>query len=117
RARALVRRAYGVADPVVRVLDLEIDTGTRAVRRGGRAIRLTRREYALLQFLAFHRGQVVSRATIWEHFYDAQGAAGSNVVAVRSRRLRQKIDREGDVPLILTRYGEGYLLRGEDRGG
>jgi DNA-binding response OmpR family regulator len=115
RARALLRRAFGVADPVVCVHDLEIDTGTRAVRRGGRPIRLTRREYGLLQFLAFHRGKVVSRATIWEHFYDDRGGAMSNVVDVFIRSLRRKIDEGADLPLILTRYGEGYLLRSEGR--
>jgi DNA-binding response OmpR family regulator len=113
RARALLRRAYGVADPVVRAHDLEIDTGTRAVRRGGRPIRLTRREYGLLQFLAFHRGKVVSRATIWEHFYDDRDGASSNVVDVFIHSLRRKIDTGADVPLILTRYGEGYLLRAD----
>jgi DNA-binding response OmpR family regulator len=117
RARALLRRAHRVADPVLRAHDLEIDTNTRTVRRAGRSIRLTRREYALLRFLAFHRGKVVSRSLIWEHLYDEQDENTSNVVDVYIRYLRTKIDKGFDPPLILTRYGEGYMLRGEDQAG
>jgi len=117
RVRALLRRAHRVSDPVLRVRDLEIDTSTRSVRRAGRPIRLTRREYALLQFLAFHRGRVVSRSMIWEHLYNEQDETTSNVVDVYIRYLRGKIDKGFDTPLILTRWGEGYLLRGDDHEG
>jgi DNA-binding response OmpR family regulator len=116
RVRALLRRAHRVSDPVLRVRDLEIDTSTRTVKRAGRPIRLTRREYALLQFLAFHRGKVVSRSMIWEHLYNEQDETTSNVVDVYVRYLRAKIDRGFDTPLILTRWGQGYLLRGDDPG-
>jgi DNA-binding response OmpR family regulator len=115
RGRALLRRAHRVTSPVVRIYDLEIDTNTRKVRRGGQAIHLTRREYALLQFLAFHRGRVVSRSLIWEHLYDEQDEATSNVVDVYIRYLRAKLDEGFEPPLILTRWGEGYMLRGEDQ--
>jgi DNA-binding response OmpR family regulator len=114
RLRALIRRGHQVKDPVLRVHDLEIDTATRTVRRGGQAIHLTSREYALLQFLAFHRGRVVSRTMIWEHLYDEHDENTSNVVDVYIRYLRNKIDKGFDLPLILTRWGEGYMLRGED---
>jgi DNA-binding response OmpR family regulator len=117
RVRALLRRAHRVTDPVLRVRDLEIDTSTRAVRRAGQPIRLTRREYALLQFLAFHRGRVVSRSMIWEHLYNEQDETTSNVVDVYIRYLRGKIDKGFETPLILTRWGEGYLLRAEDHDG
>ena len=70
RLRALVRRGHQIKDPVVRVHDLEIDTATRTVKRGSQSIHLTPREYALLEFLAFHRGKVVTRSMIWEHLYD-----------------------------------------------
>jgi DNA-binding response OmpR family regulator len=113
RLRALVRRGHQMHDPVIRVHDLELDTAGRAVKRGGRQIRLTPREFALLQFLAFHRGRVVTRPMIWEHLYDDQGENTSNVVDVYIRYLRNKIDKGFDPPLILTRWGEGYLLRGE----
>jgi len=114
RIRALVRRGHQVKDPVLRVYDLEIDTATRMVRRGGRQIHLTPREYALLQFLAFHRGKVVTRSMIWEHLYDEYDENTSNVVDVYIRYLRNKVDKDFELPLILTRWGEGYLLRGED---
>jgi DNA-binding response OmpR family regulator len=114
RLRALVRRGHQVKDPVLRVRDLEIDTAARAVRRAGRAIALTPREYSLLEYLAFHRGKVVSRLMIWEHLYDEQDENTSNVVDVYIRYLRNKIDREFDPPLILTRRGEGYMLRGDE---
>jgi DNA-binding response OmpR family regulator len=113
RLRALIRRGHQVKDPVLRVYDLEIDTAARTVKRAGQAIHLTPREYALLQFLAFHRGQVVSRTMIWEHLYNDQDESTSNVVDVYIRYLRGKIDKGFDPPLILTRWGEGYLLRGE----
>jgi DNA-binding response OmpR family regulator len=113
RLRALVRRRHQVKDPVLRIHDLEIDTAGRTVRRAGQAIHLTPREYALLEFLAFHRGKVVTRSMIWEHLYDDQDENTSNVVDVYIRYLRNKIDKGFDPPLILTRWGEGYLLRGD----
>ena len=64
RLRALIRRGHQIKDPILRVHDLEINTAARSVRRGGRDIHLTPREYALLEFLAFHRGRVVSRTMI-----------------------------------------------------
>jgi DNA-binding response OmpR family regulator len=114
RLRALVRRGHQVKDPVIRVFDLEIDTASRTVKRAGQQIHLTPREYALLQFMAFHRGKVVSRSMIWEHLYDENDENTSNVVDVYIRYLRNKIDKGFDPPLILTRWGEGYLLRGDE---
>ena len=114
RIRALVRRNHQKKDPVLRVCDLEIDTTARAVKRGGKAIHLTPREYALLEFLAFHRGKVVTRSMIWEHLYDEQDENTSNVVDVYIRYLRNKIDKNFEPPLILTRWGEGYMLRGDE---
>jgi len=113
RLRALIRRGHQVKDPVVRIHDLEINTATRTVQRGDQPIHLTPREYALLEFLAFHRGRVVSRSMIWEHLYDEQDENTSNVVDVYIRYLRNKIDKGFDPPLIMTRWGEGYLLRGD----
>ena len=114
RLRALIRRGHQVKDPVLRVCDLEIDTAARTVKRGGQPIHLTPREYALLEFLAFHRGKVATRSMIWEHLYDEQDESTSNVVDVYIRYLRNKIDKGFDPPLILTRWGEGYLLRAPD---
>jgi DNA-binding response OmpR family regulator len=114
RLRALIRRGHHVKDPVLRIHDLEIDTAARTVKRSGQTIHLTPREYALLEYLAFHRGRVVTRSMIWEHLYDEHDENTSNVVDVYIRYLRNKIDKGFEPPLILTRWGEGYLLRGED---
>src|SRR6516165_10218021 len=118
RLRALVRRGHQVKDPVLRVHDLEIDTAARTVKRAGQPIHLTPREFALLEFLAFHRGKVVSRSMIWEHLYDEHDENTSNVVDVYIRYLRNKIDKGFEPALIMTRWGEGYLLRDDkDDGG
>ena len=114
RIRALVRRGHQVKDPMLRCYDLEIDTAARTVRRAGQVIHLTPREYALLEFLAFHRGKVVTRSMIWEHLYDEYDENTSNVVDVYIRYLRNKVDKGFDPALILTRWGEGYMLRGDD---
>jgi len=114
RVRALVRRGHQVKSPVLKVHDLTIDTAARQVERAGQKIHLTPREYALLEFLAFHRGKVVTRTMIWEHLYDEYDENTSNVVDVYIRYLRNKIDKAFDPPLILTKWGEGYMLRAED---
>jgi DNA-binding response OmpR family regulator len=114
RVRALVRRGHQVKSPLIRIHDLEIDTASRNVKRGGKSIHLTPREYALLEFLAFHRGKVTTRSMIWEHLYDDQDENTSNVVDVYIRYLRNKIDKGFDPPLILTRWGEGYMMRGDE---
>jgi DNA-binding response OmpR family regulator len=114
RLRALIRREHQVKDPLIRVHDLEIDTSSRTVKRAGKPIQLTPREYSLLEFLAFHRGKVATRTMIWEHLYDEQDESTSNVVDVYIRYLRNKIDKGHELPLILTRWGEGYSLRGDD---
>jgi DNA-binding response OmpR family regulator len=114
RIRALVRRGHQVKSPVLRIHDLEVDTAGRQVKRHGQMIHLTPREYALLEFLAFHAGQVVTRTMIWEHLYDEQDESTSNVVDVYIRYLRNKIDKGFEPALILTRWGEGYMLRGPE---
>ncbi len=114
RVRALVRRGHEVKDPVIRVFDLEIDTASRTVKRAGQPIHLTPREYGLLEFLAFHRGRVVTRTMIWEHLYDEHDESTSNVVDVYIRYLRNKIDKGFEPQLILTRWGEGYMLRADE---
>lgn len=114
RLRALIRRGHNIKDPVLKIHDLEIDTTSRTVKRSGRPIHLTPREYGLLEFLAYHRGKVVTRSMIWEHLYDEHDENTSNVVDVYIRYLRNKIDKDFQPPLIVTRWGEGYMLRGED---
>ena len=114
RVRALVRRGHAVKTPKIQAHDLVLDTAARQVSRAGQSIHLTPREYALLEFLAFHRGKVVTRTMIWEHLYDEYDENTSNVVDVYIRYLRNKIDKGFDPPLILTKWGEGYMLRGDE---
>ena len=113
RIRALVRRGHQIKNPLITIHDLTLDTAARQAVRAGTKIHLTPREYALLEFLAFHRGRVVTRTMIWEHLYDEYDENTSNVVDVYIRYLRNKIDKGFDPPLILTKWGEGYMLRGE----
>lgn len=110
RVRALLRRQYQSKNPLIKVADLELNQATRQVRRGGQEISLTQREYALLEFLALRGGEVVSRSEIWEHLYEFNSQAQSNVVDVYIGYLRKKLDRPGLTPLIHTRRGQGYWL-------
>ena len=113
RVRALVRRGHQAKDPILRIHDLEIDTGARSVRRAGKDIYLTPREFSLLRFLCYHRGKVVTRSMVWEHLYDENDDNTSNVVDVYIRYLRNKIDKNFTPSLILTRWGEGYMIKGD----
>ena len=113
RVRALVRRSHHVKTPVLQTHDLSLDTAARQVTRAGQLLHLTPREYSLLEFLAFHTGKVVTRTMIWEHLYDEYDENTSNVVDVYIRYLRNKIDKGFDPPLILTKWGEGYMLRAD----
>jgi DNA-binding response OmpR family regulator len=110
RVRALVRRRYDVKSPLIRVADMEINTATRSVHRAGQTVPLSAREYSLLEFLAMRVGQVVTRTDIWEHVYDFNASAESNVVDVFIGHLRRKVERPGLPRLIHTRRGFGYLL-------
>ena len=110
RVEALCRRAYGSKLSTVTVDDLEIDTLGRRVRRGGKAVDLTAREYLLIEYLARRRGQVVSRSEIEEHIYDGQVDPMSNVVDSAICSLRKKLAEYGETPLIHTRRGLGYAL-------
>jgi DNA-binding response OmpR family regulator len=113
RVRALLRRKYQRKAPCLVVGDLEIDTVARRVRRGGAEVALRPKEFALIEFLAHHAGEVVPRSAIWEHLYEWQDESISNTVDVFISRLRKKIDRPGLPPLIRTVRGAGYLLKGE----
>jgi DNA-binding response OmpR family regulator len=118
RLRALIRRgARPVLPERLRVADLELDTRAHRVTRGGREVSLTAREYALLEYLARHAGEVVGRAEIAEHVWDDAYDPFSNVIEVYVRRLRRKLDDRSGASLIRTRRGEGYeLLRSRDDG-
>jgi DNA-binding response OmpR family regulator len=110
RVESLVRRRYGERNPVLKIGDLEINTGARTVGRAGQSIALTPREYRLLEFLALHKGEVVARSTIETHLYSEDVELFSNAVESTISSLRRKIDSEEREPLIHTRRGMGYLL-------
>jgi two-component system copper resistance phosphate regulon response regulator CusR len=114
RIRALLRRGPALAASVFNVEDLTIDTRARRVQRGGRAIQLTSKEYALLEYLARRQGTVVGRADIAEHVWDDSFDPMSNLIEVYIQRLRRKIDDGHRVKLLQTRRGAGYALVGGD---
>jgi two-component system OmpR family response regulator len=112
RLEALVRRGETDApQTVLRIADLEMDLLSRTVKRGGRPVELQPREFRLLEYLMRHAGQVVTRTmlleTVWDYHFDPQ----TNVIDVHISRLRSKIDRDFDTPLLQTVRGAGYCLR------
>ncbi len=110
RVRALLRRGPALGPVVLSVGDLEIDSRSQTVRRGGEPIRLTTREFALLVYLARRQGEVVTRAAIAEHVWDDGFDSTSNLIEVYIQRLRRKIDDGHDQRLIHTKRGAGYRL-------
>jgi DNA-binding response OmpR family regulator len=111
RLRALIRRGrHPLVPEQLTVGLLVLDTRGRHVRVGGRRVRLTSKEYALLEYLARRSGDVVSRSDIAEHVWDEHYDPLSNVVDVYVQRLRRKLDETGAESMIRTRRGEGYQL-------
>ena len=110
RLRALLRRGPAMRSPVLTVADLEVDTHGQRATRGGRDLRLTTKEFALLEYLVRHRGRVVGRAEISDHVWDDNYDPCSNLIESYINRLRRKVDTPDLVPLIHTRRGAGYVL-------
>ena len=108
RVRALARRRPSLMPRQVRVADLEVDLSSRAVRRGGRAVELTAKEFALLEVFVLHAGEVLDRATITAHVWDENHDPFTNVLEVLVRRLRRKLDDGCEPKLIQTLRGAGY---------
>lgn len=106
RLRALIRRAAGQTSPVINIDSLSIDTAARQVLVEDEAVALTAREYALLEYLALHRGQVVSRTELYDHLFDEEESTLSNLLDVHVSNLRKKLG--GD--FITTRRGHGYCI-------
>jgi heavy metal response regulator len=109
RVRALLRRGTATAS-AIEVADLRIDLRARRVWRGPTRIELSPKEFALLEYLARHAGQVVTRTAIAEHVWDMNFDSFSNVIDVYVRYLRRKIDDPFEPKLIHTRRGVGYVL-------
>lgn len=110
RVRALSRREREMTDRVLRVGDLELDTATREARRGGRAIELTTKEYALLEYLMHNPGRVLTRTMITERVWNYEAFNVANVIDVYVGRLRRKVDDGAACRLIYTVRGAGYKI-------
>lgn len=104
RIRALIRRAAGRTSSLVEFGDIALDTAARRVTRQGAEVALTPREYSLFEYLALHRGEVVSRAALYDHLYDEDDDSLSNLLDVHVSNLRKKLGHD----LISTRRGHGY---------
>ena len=106
RVRALIRRSAGKAQPLIEVGNVAINTTSRTVAVDGNNVALTAKEYCLLEFLAIHRGELVTRTKIYDHLFDEYDASLSNLVDVYVSNIRRKVGRE----LITTRRGLGYII-------
>lgn len=114
RIRAMTRTSFGVADSLLTVGDLTMDNAAKVVKRGGKEIPLSSKEYALLEYLMHNRGIVLSREKIENHIWNFDYEGGTNVVDVYISYLRKKIDEGHDQKLIHTVRGRGYVLREEE---
>ena len=106
RLRALIRRSARQPRPTLELGDVRIDTSTRAVTRAGRVVTLTAREYVVLEFLALHRGEVITRTVLYDHLFDEDDDTLSNILNVHVSNLRTTLGPE----IIHTRRGHGYLI-------
>lgn len=107
RLRALIRRAAGQTHPVIELGALRLDTAAQSLTgTDGRPIPLTAREYALMEYLALHRGSVVSRTALYEHLFDEDESTFSNLLDVHVSNLRKKLGAD----VITTRRGFGYCI-------
>lgn len=106
RLRALIRRAVGQTRNVIELGTVVIDTAARRLTRDGQPVALTAREYAIVEYLALHRGEVVTRTALYEHLFDEEDSTLSNLLDVHVSNLRKKLGAE----LITTRRGQGYCI-------
>ena len=106
RLRAIIRRSHGQASAVIEIGKITIDTAARTVCRSGRRVPLTPREYALVEFLAMHRGKLVTRTALYDHLFDETDDSLSNLIDVHVSNVRKKLGRN----FITTRRGEGYVV-------
>jgi two-component system copper resistance phosphate regulon response regulator CusR len=110
RIEALIRRSYHAKNPTIEIGPLVIDTAARTVTRDGFPVDLSRREYMLLEYLAYRRGQTVDRMQIEDHLYGERDFPMSNAVDRMICALRKKIEPEDGPKLLATRRGLGYVL-------
>jgi heavy metal response regulator len=113
RIKALLRRGATRQETVLRVADIELDRLSQQVRRGGKRIELTSKEYSLLEYLMANAGRVLSRTMIIEHVWDQSFDGATNIVDVYVRHLRDKVDEGREGNLIRTVRGVGYAISDE----
>jgi two-component system OmpR family response regulator len=106
RIRALIRRSANRPTNTIEIGEVVLDTRARAVARAGNSIPMTAREFAILEYLALHRGEVISRTELYEHLFDENNDTLSNLVDVHVFSIRRKLGAE----LIATRRGQGYCI-------
>jgi two-component system copper resistance phosphate regulon response regulator CusR len=116
RVKALLRRGATKQANVIRIADLEIDCVHRHVRRNGAGIKLTSKEYSLLEYMAVNAGRVLSRSMIVDHVWDQSFEGLTNIVDVYVRQLRTKIDEPFEQQLIRTVRGQGYYVSDNELG-
>lgn len=107
RIRALIRRSAGQSQSTIELGDVIIDTRAKSVKRSGADVILTAREYSILEYLALHRGKVVSRSMLYDHIMDETDATLSNLLDVHVFSIRKKLGHD----LITTRRGQGYCIQ------
>jgi two-component system OmpR family response regulator len=106
RLRALIRRSSNQTRSLIEIGPVTINTAARNVSRSGASVDLTAREYALVEFLALHRGEVVTRTMLYEHLFDEDDSTLSNLLDVHVSNVRKKLGAE----FITTRRGHGYCI-------
>ena len=106
RLRALIRRGSQRVSPQLQIGDVAIDTSARSVTRAGEPVGLTAREFVMLEYLALHRGEVITRTDLYEHLFDETEETQSNLLDVHVFNLRKKLGAE----FIVTRRGHGYCI-------
>lgn len=106
RLRALIRRTANQSRACIEIDDVLIDTAARTISRAGEPVALTAREYVLVEYLALHRGEVITRTTLYEHLFDENDTSLSNLLDVHVSNVRKKLGHD----FIVTRRGHGYCI-------
>jgi two-component system copper resistance phosphate regulon response regulator CusR len=113
RLKSLLKRsnAFQVNDPILKIADLEMDLRSKITKRSGMEIKLTQKEFSLLEFLLQNKGRVLSKSEIAEKIWNVTFDTGTNVIDLYIYYLRQKIDKGNSLKLIHTVFGRGYILK------
>ena len=106
RLRALIRRSTNQTTNIMQIGEVKIDTAARIVSLGNQPVELTAREYSLVEFMALHRGEVVTRTQLYEHLFDENDSTLSNLLDVHVSNVRKKLGAD----FIVTRRGHGYCI-------